>query len=71
MELTARLGSMLPYRQAPKVPDSIEPICDESGEMNSGQEIPGQLVVSGGDAAEVFSLQKQRSMTFGLCRRVC
>ena len=32
--------------------------------MNSGQEIPGELVVSGGDAAKSLSLQKQRSMTF-------
>src|ERR1700731_1800074 len=30
------------------------PICDESYEMNSGQEIPGELVVSGGDATEVL-----------------
>src|ERR1700730_9727960 len=32
----------------------MEPICDESYEMNSGQEIPGELVVSGGDATEVL-----------------
>ena len=39
-------------------PDSIKPICDESGEMNSGQEISGELVISGGDAAEVLEPAK-------------
>ena len=35
-------------------PGLIERICDESGEMNSGQEVPSELIVSGGDASEVF-----------------
>ena len=34
--------------------NSIEPTCDESSEMNGSQEIPGELVVSGGDATEVL-----------------
>jgi hypothetical protein len=46
-------------------PDPIEPICDERGEMNSGQEVPGELVVSGGYTPEVLEpAKKQRSMTF-------
>jgi hypothetical protein len=32
--------------------------CDERGEMNSSQEIPSELVVSCGDAPEVFEPAK-------------
>ncbi len=38
--------------------DSIEPICDESGEMNSSQDIPGELIISGSDAPEVLEPAK-------------
>src|ERR1700743_3142548 len=36
----------------------MEPICNESGEMNSSQEIPGELIVSGSDAPEVLEPAK-------------
>jgi hypothetical protein len=43
-------------------------MCDESGEMNSGQEIfPGEIAASSSDKQGV--LQKQRSVTFGVSRR--
>jgi hypothetical protein len=43
-------------------PDSIERIRDERGEMNGGQEIPGELVVLSGDTPEVPEPAKQRSI---------
>ena len=44
--------------------NSIEPICDESGEMNSGQEIPTSLSYRVAMRRKSLSLQKLRSMTF-------
>lgn len=36
-------------------------MCDERGELNSGQEIPAELVISCGDAAQVIEPAKAAS----------